>query len=214
MRGTFVPTARAALLVAASAPAALLVAVLVPGAWAAAPALGTLVLLAIMVDALLAGTASEVRLIEPRDVEVGAEAEFTLSARFSDGWQGGVEAALAADPRLVTGGRAEQGMTRSAPRDWHAAIGFRPNRRGTGMVEGLWLRWTGPLGLGARQLHRPLEQPVRVWPNLAAVRSPALQTFLKDAQFGLIARRMRGEGTVFEALAEYQPGMDRRRIGL
>jgi uncharacterized protein (DUF58 family) len=145
-------------------------------------------------------------------VEVGAEAEFTLSARFSDGWQGGVEAALAADPRLVAGGRAEQGMTRSAPRDWHAAIGFRPNRRGTGMVEGLWLRWTGPLGLGARQLHRPLEQPVRVWPNLAAVRSPALQTFLKDAQFGLIARRMRGEGTVFEALAEYQPGMDRRRI--
>ena len=212
MRGTFVPTARAALLVAASAPVALLVAVLVPGAWAAAPALGTLVLLAIMVDALLAGTASEVRLTEPRDVEVGAEAEFTLSARFSDGWQGGVEAALAADPRLVAGGRAEQGMTRSAPRDWHAAIGFRPNRRGTGMVEGLWLRWTGPLGLGARQLHRPLEQPVRVWPNLAAVRSPALQTFLKDAQFGLIARRMRGEGTVFEALAEYQPGMDRRRI--
>ncbi len=53
---------------------------------------------------------------------------------------------------------------------------------------------------------------MRVWPNLAPVRSPALQAFLKDAQFGLIARRMRGEGTVFEALAEYQPGIDRRRI--
>lgn len=211
-RGTFVPTARAALLVAASAPAALLLAVLVPGAWAVAPALGTMVLLAVMVDALLAGSASEVRLTEPGDVEVGAEAEFTVAARFSDGWQGRVEAALAADPRLVAGGRAEQDMTPGAPRDWRAAIGFRPTRRGTGMVEGLWLRWTGPLGLGARQLHRPLERTVRVWPNLAAVRSPALQTFLKDAQFGLIARRMRGEGTVFEALAEYQPGMDRRRI--
>ena len=53
---------------------------------------------------------------------------------------------------------------------------------------------------------------MRVWPNLAAVRSPALQSFLRDAQFGLIARRIRGEGTDFEALAEYQPGMDRRRI--
>ena len=39
-----------------------------------------------------------------------------------------------------------------------------------------------------------------------------MQTFLKDAQFGLIARRIRGEGTQFEALTEYQPGMDRRRI--
>ncbi|MEJ2458183.1 MAG: DUF58 domain-containing protein, partial [Novosphingobium sp.] len=51
-----------------------------------------------------------------------------------------------------------------------------------------------------------------VWPNITAARSPALQTFLKDAQFGLIARRIRGEGTQFESLAEYQPGMDRRRI--
>lgn len=53
---------------------------------------------------------------------------------------------------------------------------------------------------------------MRVWPNIGEVRSPALQTFLKDAQFGLIARRIRGEGTQFEALTEYQPGMDRRRI--
>jgi uncharacterized protein (DUF58 family) len=44
------------------------------------------------------------------------------------------------------------------------------------------------------------------------VRSPALQVFLRDAQFGMIARRIRGEGTDFEALAEYQAGMDRRRI--
>jgi uncharacterized protein (DUF58 family) len=39
-----------------------------------------------------------------------------------------------------------------------------------------------------------------------------LQTFLRNAQTGLIARRIRGEGTQFEALSEYEPGMDRRRI--
>ncbi len=44
------------------------------------------------------------------------------------------------------------------------------------------------------------------------MRSPVLQAFLRDAQFGLIARRIRGEGTQFEALREYEPGMDRRRI--
>ncbi|MBX9643848.1 MAG: DUF58 domain-containing protein, partial [Novosphingobium sp.] len=62
------------------------------------------------------------------------------------------------------------------------------------------------------QLRKPVEQDVRVWPNLAPVRSPSLQAFLRNAEFGLIARRIRGEGTMFEALAEYQPGMDRRRI--
>jgi uncharacterized protein (DUF58 family) len=76
----------------------------------------------------------------------------------------------------------------------------------------MWLRWAAPLGLGARQVSRPLARMVRVGPNLGALRSPALQTFLKDAQFGLIARRIRGEGTQFEALTDYQPGMDRRRI--
>jgi len=44
------------------------------------------------------------------------------------------------------------------------------------------------------------------------VRSPELQAFLRNAQLGLIARRIRGEGTQFEALSEYEPGMDRRRI--
>ena len=212
MRGTLVPTARAALLVVAAAPVALLIAALAPSAWAAAPVLGTMVLVAVMVDALLAGSASEVRLSVAPDVEVGAEARIALTARFADGWQGNVEAAIAADPRLLPGGRAERALNREGERSWQAAIDFSPTRRGTGEVEELWLRWTGPLGLGARQLRRPVGDPVRVWPNLAAVRSPALQTFLKDAQFGLIARRIRGEGTVFEALAEYQSGMDRRRI--
>jgi uncharacterized protein (DUF58 family) len=96
--------------------------------------------------------------------------------------------------------------------EWQAAALYRPVRRGTGMVETLWLRWTGPLGLGARQIIKPVGWQVRVRPNVADVRSPALQTFLRDSQFGLIARRMRGEGTQFEALAEYRPGMDRRRI--
>ena len=92
------------------------------------------------------------------------------------------------------------------------AVPFRASRRGTGRVERLWLRWSGPLGLGARHLVRPVGQEVRVWPNVEQVRSPAFQTFLKDARHGLIARRMRGEGAEFEALSEYRPGMDRRRI--
>lgn len=211
-RATFIPTPRAALLVAAAAPVALLLAVLVPGSWAAAPALGTLVLALVLIDALLAGRAEDVRLTFVPDVEVGEEGWLQLFARFSRGARSKVDCALASDERLLPGGRTEHALLPLEDGAWQVAIAYRPTRRGTGEIEEMWLRWAGPLGLGARQLRKPVEQDVRVWPNLAPVRSPSLQAFLRNAEFGLIARRIRGEGTMFEALAEYQPGMDRRRI--
>ncbi|HVR90490.1 MAG TPA: DUF58 domain-containing protein [Novosphingobium sp.] len=206
------PTARAAILIAVAAPIALLIAALAPGAWIIAPALGGAVLLLVLADAFAAGSARDVQLSMVPDVEVGAESRFQASAIFGRGLRGQVEAALATDARLLAGGRGSFALHADDTGLWHGALPFSPSRRGTGAVEHLWLRWAGPLGLGARQLSRPVEASVRVWPNIAAVRSPALQAFLKDAQFGLIARRIRGEGTQFEALSEYQPGMDRRRI--
>jgi uncharacterized protein (DUF58 family) len=169
-------------------------------------------LVLVLGDALVAGNLAHLEFTVFPDVEVGAEAWLQLRASFTGGMRSGVDCAIALDPRLVAGGRAAFALHRLNDRDWQAAAGYRPNRRGTGKIEKLWLRWTGPLGIGARQLARPLDEAVRVWPNIGEVRSPALQTFLKDAQFGLIARRIRGEGTQFEALSEYQPGMDRRRI--
>lgn len=211
-RAALIPTGRAALLVVAAAPLALLLAVLAPALWTLAPALGTAVLALVLLDAVLAGRISSADLNVQGDVEVGEEGWLRLDALFAGGLRSRVDCALAADPRLLPGGRAEAALERAEGNAWHAAIPFRPVRRGTGEVEDLWLRWTGPLGLGARQLQRAIERPVRVWPNLAPVRSPALQTFLRDAQFGILARRMRGEGTMFEALAEFEPGMDKRRI--
>jgi uncharacterized protein (DUF58 family) len=211
-RASLIPTGRAALLIAAAAPLALLLAVIAPAAWSAAPALGSMVLILVVIDALLAGRVTSAELDINPDVEVGEQGWFQLDAAFSSGMRGRVDCALSADPRLLPGGRTEAGLHRLEDGRWQAAIGFRPVRRGTGLVEEMWLRWTGPLGLGARQLQREVGRAVRVWPNLAPVRSPALQTFLRDAQFGLIARRIRGEGSMFEALAEFEPGMDKRRI--
>lgn len=212
MRAALIPTGRAALLLAAMAPLALLLAVLAPALWSAAPVLGTLVLALVLVDALLAGRLDSVSLAADPDVEVGGDGMIRIAATLTGGVPGRAEVAIAADPRLLPGGRSEAVLERGEGARWSAAVPFSPNRRGTGEIEELWLRWTGPLGLGARQVRRDLAQPVRVWPNLAPVRSPTMQAFLKDAQFGLIARRMRGEGTMFEALAEFEPGMDKRRI--
>lgn len=208
----FVPTTRAVVLIALAAPVALLIAATAPWAWVVAPALGVAIFALVAGDAYLAGRLVDARVIAPADIEVGGDGRITVLADFAGRSGGIVEAALALDPRLAAGGAATLSLEVTPAGAFAGDLALSPRRRGTGKIERLWLRWTGPLGLGARQATRELSAEVRVWPNLAAVRSPALQVFLRDAQFGLIARRIRGEGTEFEALAEYQPGMDRRRI--
>lgn len=207
-----VPTPRAAVLVALAAPVALLVAAVAPGAWIAVPALGLGLLAVIVGDALAAGRLADLQVTLPPDVEVGAEAWLQVFAGFAGGSRASTDCAVEADPRLLPDGRASFALHRLDDGNRQAAIPFTPSRRGTGAVGRLWLRWSGPLGLGARHFVQEIGQSVRVWPNVADARSPALQMFLKDAQYGLIARRIRGEGTEFEALSEYRQGMDRRRI--
>jgi len=207
-----VPTYRAAILLALAAPVALVIAALSPGVWVVAPALGGAVLVLVLADAFLAGPLGDLRLTIANDIEVGAEESLVVEAEFPRGQRSSVEAAIGCDPRILPGGRAIIALTRKARGTWQAERGFVPSRRGTGEVERVWLRWSGPLGLGARQLSLTQSLEIRIWPNIGDVRSPELQAFLRDAQFGLISRRFRGEGTQFESLTEYQPGMDRKRI--
>ena len=209
-----VPTARATILLAAIAPVALLVAAAVPEAWVLGPALGLTVLLLAAADAALAGRLADVRLIAPADAEIGEPLTLTVLADVTGKRGAGApQAALALDPRLADGGRATLQLAFDpASASWSGTLTLFPSRRGAAAITRLWLRWPGPLGLAWRQRSRALDAIVRIRPNLAPARSPALQLLLRDAQFGIVARRIRGEGTQFEALAEYQPGMDRRRI--
>ena len=206
-----VPTRRAAVLLALAAPAAPIIAAAAPGAWLAAPMLGAALLALVLVDALLAGSLRDVHLTVPEDIEVGAQHSLVVHAAFSAGQCSRAEASLDCDTRLIAGGRCSFALLRDGE-GWHGSRSFAAARRGTGHIGWLWLRWRGPLGLGARQVSRAIDRDVRIWPNIGQVRSPELQTFLQDAQFGLIARRIRGEGTQFESLSEYHSGMDRRRI--
>lgn len=214
MKFPIVPTARAAWLVALAAPIALVVAAANAGAWIVVPAAGVALFVLILLDGMVAGRLDDVRLIAPGDVEVGEPFDVEVLAEII-GRTGGAapRASLQFDPRLAEHGRAEFALdTRPAEDSWQGAITLTPNRRGTAPISKLWFNWAGPLGLGARQVTRELDEDVRIWPDLSPVRSPELQAYLRDAQFGLIARRIRGEGTQFEALVEYEPGMDRRRI--
>lgn len=208
------PTERAAWSLAGLAPLAVVIGALSPQYWVIAPIVAVALTVLIVLDGLIAGPCEQWHVIVPADTEVGQETKLDVHARFVRAGARYLEAALEFDPRLGTDGMARFELVPAAkPGEFSGSQTVRPVRRGTAVITRAWLQWRGPLGLGARQEEKVLnEQEVRIWPDLSPVRSKELQTFLKDAQNGLIARRIRGEGTQFEALTEYEPGMDRRRI--
>lgn len=88
-----------------------------------------------------------------------------------------------------------------------------PLRRGDYTFGKLNLRWLGPAGLMVRQGNVPLEEPVKVYPNLIDVRRYDLLLKKNRLQeLGLRATRQFGEGTEFERLREYTPDDEYRRI--
>jgi uncharacterized protein (DUF58 family) len=98
-----------------------------------------------------------------------------------------------------------------ADREWQIPI--MAERRGKIDVLGLWLGWTGPLGLVQSIAFEEQPQECAVVPNVSAVQRAALRlsthhTFLT----GVKTRRNMGDGSEFESLRSYLPGLDHRMI--
>ncbi len=80
----------------------------------------------------------------------------------------------------------------------------RPTRRGAAALGDHHLRYPSPLGLWRRQLRQPGHDPVRVYPDLAAVREYEL--LARQSRENLLVRavRLRGGENEFERLRGYQ----------
>lgn len=88
-----------------------------------------------------------------------------------------------------------------------------PNERGTDYFRGTILRLNCPFGLAERQVRLRSEQPVRVYPNVLALREfDLLKQRGSLRQIGIRKSRIRGLGSEFESLRDYADGDDFRKI--
>ena len=109
---------------------------------------------------------------------------------------------------LVEGMRASfevRGLTRV---EWKAT----PVTRGPVKLGPLTVRLRGPLGLCARQFVVPLEESVKVFPDLAVLTHDELTLARAQDEQARRPLKVRSEGREFESLREYRRGDDRRSI--
>jgi uncharacterized protein (DUF58 family) len=93
------------------------------------------------------------------------------------------------------------------------SYGIRPMQRGDAKFGDCYVRYQGVLRIAERWARAPLEQTVRIYPNLEEARRHTIY-LLRSRQTALEKRhaRVRGIGREFESLREYQHGDEYRDI--
>jgi uncharacterized protein (DUF58 family) len=206
------PTQRCVFLFLIGIPVALLTAVVSAKLWAVWLVWFGLSLLACVADAIFAVSPRrmEVALTVPDTIYIGDSGEATVSlsagrSRPTCEVLADLHRDLAPQPvgrvRLAGDGRTRY------------AIPLVPRRRGSVGIRALWVRWTGPFGLVRRQWRGKPGSRIAVVPNVGAVRRAALR-FFSSREFlsGLKVEHYVGEGSEFESLREYVPGLDHRAM--
>lgn len=188
-----IPTQRAVALVLAAAPLALLLGVVRPDGWLFAVFWVFAILVLTFLDGALAPRLRDADLATafPGPVEVGDKVELVPAGGPTLRYAAHVSTPL--DP---------------APKP----LSYIASRRGTAKVARIWARVAGPLGLAWRQRSRAEDGEVRVLPSLRPVREQGMRQFLRSRQFGTRIRPDSGDGTEFQSLTDFQPGMERRAI--
>ena len=189
-----------------------------PELWLVAPGWIGVILACLILDTVAGANPRHLSLDARFPHQVGVGDPFDLSLAASGAAvPPRAELALALDERLAEGGRLAGDMralavASGAPTTLARTLSLTASRRGQALVEALWIRWAGPLGLVWKQRRFAIDGAIHIVPSLGAVTDEGSRLFQRNSWFGLRQQRFRGEGTEYESLAEYQPGMDRRAI--
>ncbi|GAA4760950.1 DUF58 domain-containing protein [Stakelama sediminis] len=193
------PTQRAVWLVAASALPALIVGVVAPVGWVIAPIWIAAILVLIVADALLTPRLRGAAISIGAPGSMGVGETVNLAPGLERNGQP-VEAEIAAEVDGPMIAADNDGLVQTA------------ERRGLATVRRIWARRSGPLGLAWRQLVRAVDIPIRILPDLRPTREQGMRQYLRSTQFGARMRLESGDGQEFQALTDFQPGMERRTI--
>ena len=207
------PTRAAVFAVALGLPVTLLLALFLPGLWLIGAAWVAAVLGLMALDVLLS---TAIKRMEPQvDAPGSGYVGHNYDARVTTEFGPGIpprapEQRLTVNDRLsVTPTRARAGISDGG---MLSLFSLRTELRGTAELERIWTRWQGPLGLIWRQRIDPLRQEIPVTSDTQMVRDTAAELFTKDANIGQKLQNLRGDGTEFDGLTEWLPGMDKRSI--
>jgi uncharacterized protein (DUF58 family) len=207
------PTLRAVLIFAAGIPLALLIVIYSPKLWPLSFNYGILVLIVTASDLALAFPLRllNVKIATPDRLYIGERGATTITIpaagfRRATRFEAIAEQRGDIEPSEVVAG------TLAAGADAKIALPLVPRRRGRVHIDQIWLRWRGPLALVEFTRRIAVNRTVDVLPNVRGVHGTALQFFIQEAVYGIKTQVQKGEGTEFEALREYTPGLDSRFI--
>ncbi len=207
------PTRRAIALFCAGVPASLAIVLIDQSLWQWGAVVPVLAVFVIGVDAVLAPRA--------RDIAIDVQLPDVLYIGESDDLQvalGHAASAPASHCRVLVelSGPCQQPPPRGTDllpgQTSYLSMEVTPERRGEVLLQALWLQWTGPLSLVARQRRLRVERRAAVVPNVRAVRTLAINFASQHAVFGVKPQRQQGDGSEFEALRDYVAGLDHRSI--
>jgi len=206
------PTKRAVIATAAGAPFALGIAAVAPGRWVLGLAWPVAMLLLCVIDALRGLGNGSAKIELPRAAGVGETLELGVSVAV-DARPRPKQAEIAIEePRFLSVDNHGRREVQLKDGRGAARIPMTMLRRGLARFDRLWLRWTGPLGLVWQQGSVEIGQALAIGPDMRPVRQRGAQLFERHGYMGLIAQLERGDGSDFDALLEFRPGMDRRSI--
>jgi uncharacterized protein (DUF58 family) len=206
------PTRRAVLATAAGAPFALGVAAISPGRWLLGLAWPAAVLLLCLIDALRGVGNGSAKIELPKNAGIGDTVDCPVSVEIGSR-PPPRQAEIAIEESPLTSIEGQGRLTVPLQRGRGGAVmPVTMVRRGLAKFERLWLRWTGPLGLVWQQGSVVLATSFPIGPDTRPARRHGAQLFERHAYTGLMAQIERGDGSDFDTLLEFRPGMDRRSI--
>ncbi len=207
------PTRRTVLLAALGLPISLLAAALATGFWLAGVAWVAFVGGVLLLDVFIALKPHlAISPAVPNAIGMGQEREVSFAFAF-DGPGSPRNAEVTLDTGPILKSLPPRQTVALASGKALARFTLQPLRRGEGELRKLWVRWSGPLGLGWVQREENIARTVPIVPNVQTVKDEAMRLFRRDAPVGMRLQLHNGDGgSEFYALRDFQSGMDRRTM--